>query len=145
MFFQVRKRKEGVTEISATLRAKLEGEGILRRQEVVVDEVEMEEEEEEEEEVVMQGQHLQERKKTEDLVEPAARQSGRLLPRKSIRISFDTFQAKARPGLANTSSEEEEELMKTMKSDANTMTRIVLGRIKKGGWQTKSWRKSQSV
>ena len=140
MFFQVRKRKEGVTEISATLRAKLEGEGILRRQEQ-----EQEEEVEEEEEVEIQGEYLQERKKTEDLVEPAARQSGRLLPRKSIRISFDTFQAKARPGLANTSSEEEEELMKTMKSDANTMTRIVLGRIKKGGWQTKSWRKSQSV
>ena len=144
MFFQVRKRKEGVTEISATLRAKLEGEGILRRQEQEQEE-EVEEEVEEEEEVEIQGEYLQERKKTEDLVEPAARQSGRLLPRKSIRISFDTFQAKARPGLANTSSEEEEELMKTMKSDANTMTRIVLGRIKKGGWQTKSWRKSQSV
>ena len=100
----------------------------------------MEEEEEEEED-----QYLEKRKKTEDLVEPAARLSGRLLPRKSIRISFDTFQAKVRPGLANTSSEEEEELMKTMKSDANTMTRIMLGRIKKGGWQTKSWRKSQSV
>ena len=132
MFLQVRKRKEGVTEISATLRAKLEGEGILRRQE--------KEQVEEEED-----QYLEKRKKTEDLVEPAARLSGRLLPRKSIRISFDTFQAKVRPGLANTSSEEEEELMKTMKSDANTMTRIMLGRIKKGGWQTKSWRKSQSV
>ena len=128
----MRKRKEGVTEISAALRAKLEGEGILRRQE-----------QEEEEEV--EDQYLEKRKKTEDLVEPAARLSGRLLPRKSIRISFDTFQAKVRPGLANTSSEEEEELMKTMKSDANTMTRIMLGRIKKGGWQTKSWRKSQSV
>ena len=131
----MRKRKEGVTEISAALRAKLEGEGILRRQE--------QEEVEEEEEV--EDQYLEKRKKTEDLVEPAARLSGRLLPRKSIRISFDTFQAKVRPGLANTSSEEEEELMKTMKSDANTMTRIMLGRIKKGGWQTKSWRKSQSV
>ena len=93
----------------------------------------------------MRGQYLQERKKTKALVEPAARRSGRMLPRKSIRISFDTFQAKVRPGLANTSSEEEEEMMKTMKSDANTMTRILLGRIKKGGWQTKSWRKSQSV
>ena len=131
----MRKRKEGVTEISAALRAKLEGEGILRRQE----QEEVEEVEEEED------QYLEKRKKTEDLVEPAARLSGRLLPRKSIRISFDTFQAKVRPGLANTSSEEEEELMKTMKSDANTMTRIMLGRIKKGGWQTKSWRKSQSI
>ena len=132
MCSQVRKRKEGATEISATLRAKLEGEGILRRKE-------------QEEEVEEEENYLEERKKTEDLVEPAARQSGRLLPRKSIRISFDTFQAKARPGLANTSSEEEEELMKTMKSDANTMTRIMLGRMKKGGWQTKSWRKLQSV
>ena len=43
MFFQVRKRKEGVTEISATLRAKLEGEGILRRQEVEEEEQEGEE------------------------------------------------------------------------------------------------------
>ena len=128
----MRKRKEGVTEISATLRAKLEGEGILRRKE--------------EEEVEEEENYLEERKKTEDLLEPAARRSGRLLPRKSIRISFDTFQAKVRPGLANTSSEEEEELMKTMKSDANTMTRIMLGRMKKGGgWQTKSWRKSHSV
>ena len=131
MLSQVRKRKEGVTEISATLRAKLEGEGILRRKE--------------EEEVEEEENYLEERKKTEDLLEPAARLSGRLLPRKSIRISFDTFQAKVRPGLANTSSEEEEELMKTMKSDANTMTRIMLGRMKKGGWQTKSWRKSQPV
>ena len=129
-------RKEGATEISSTLRAKLEVEGILRKKVVRVDE--------EEEEV--QGLNCI-KDKADDLLEQSARLSGQMLPRKSIRISFDTFQAKVRPGLASTSSEEEEEMMKTMKSDANTMTRIVLGRMKKrgGGWQTKSWRKMQSV
>ena len=132
----MRHRKEGATEISSTLRAKLEVEGILRKKVVRVDE--------EEEEV--QGLNCMENK-AGDLLEQSARLSGQMLPRKSIRISFDTFQAKVRPGLASTSSEEEEEMMKTMKSDANTMTRIVLGRMKKrgGGWQTKSWRKMQSV
>ena len=132
----MRHRKEGATEISSTLRAKLEVEGILRKKVVRVDE--------EEEEV--QGLNCME-DKAGDLLEQSARLSGQMLPRKSIRISFDTFQAKVRPGLASTSSEEEEEMMKTMKSDANTMTRIVLGRMKKrgGGWQTKSWRKTQSV
>ena len=132
----MRHRKEGATEISSTLRAKLEVEGILRKKVVRVDE--------EEEEV--QGLNCME-DKAGDLLEQSARLSGQMLPRKSIRISFDTFQAKVRPGLASTSSEEEEEMMKTMKSDANTMTRIVLGRMKKrgGGWQTKSWRKMQSV
>ena len=133
----MRHRKEGATEISSTLRAKLEVEGILRKKGVRVDE-------EEEEEV--QGLNCI-KDNTGDLLEQSARLSGQMLPRKSIRISFDTFQAKVRPGLASTSSEEEEEMMKTMKSDANTMTRIVLGRMKKrgGGWQTKSWRKMQSV
>ena len=132
----MRHRKEGATEISSTLRAKLEVEGILRKKVVRVDD--------EEEEV--QGLNCME-DKADDLLEQSARLSGQMLPRKSIRISFDTFQAKVRPGLASTSSEEEEEMMKTMKSDANTMTRIVLGRMKKrgGGWQTKSWRKMQSV
>ena len=132
----MRHRKEGATEISSTLRAKLEVEGILRKKVVRVDE--------EEEEV--QGLNCME-DKAGHLLEQSARLSGQMLPRKSIRISFDTFQAKVRPGLASTSSEEEEEMMKTMKSDANTMTRIVLGRMKKrgGGWQTKSWRKMQSV
>ena len=132
----MRHRKEGATEISSTLRAKLEVEGILRKKVVRVDE--------EEEEV--QGLNCI-KDKADDLLEQSARLSGQMLPRKSIRISFDTFQAKVRPGLASTSSEEEEEMMKTMKSDANTMTRIVLGRMKKrgGGWQTKSWRKMQSV
>ena len=132
----MRHRKEGATEISSTLRAKPEVEGILRKKVVRVDE--------EEEEV--QGLNCME-DKAGDLLEQSARLSGQMLPRKSIRISFDTFQAKVRPGLASTSSEEEEEMMKTMKSDANTMTRIVLGRMKKrgGGWQTKSWRKMQSV
>ena len=132
----MRHRKEGATEISSTLRAKLEVEGILRKKVVRVDE--------EEEEV--QGLNCME-DKAGHLLEQSARLSGQMLPRKSIRISFDTFQAKGRPGLASTSSEEEEEMMKTMKSDANTMTRIVLGRMKKrgGGWQTKSWRKMQSV
>ena len=132
----MRHRKEGATEISSTLRAKLEVEGILRKKVVRVDE--------EEEEV--QGLNCI-KDKADDLLERSARLSGQMLPRKSIRISFDTFQAKVRPGLASTSSEEEEEMMKTMKSDANTMTRIVLGRMKKrgGGWQTKSWRKTQSV
>ena len=132
----MRHRKEGATEISSTLRAKLEVEGILRKKVVRVDE--------EEEEV--QGLNCI-KDKADDLLEQSARLSGQMLPRKSIRISFDTFQAKVRPGLASTSSEEEEEMMKTMKSDANTMTRIVLGRMKKrgGGWQTKSWRKTQSV
>ena len=140
---QVRKRKEGATEISASVRAKLEGEGILRRKK---SEVAEEEEEEVEEEGQNRLENTWEKKKTDDPVEAAARLSGGLLPRKSIRISFDTFQAKVRPGLVNTSSEEEEEMMKTMKSDANTMTRIMLGRMKKGGgWQTKSWRKSHSV
>ena len=139
---QVRKRKEGATEISASVRAKLEGEGILRRKKSEV----AEEEEEEVEEGHNRLENTWEKKKTDDPVEAAARLSGGLLPRKSIRISFDTFQAKVRPGLVNTSSEEEEEMMKTMKSDANTMTRIMLGRMKKGGgWQTKSWRKSHSV
>ena len=130
-------RKEGATEISSTLRAKLEVEGILRKKVVRVDEQEEEE---------VQGLNCME-DKAGDLLEQSARLSGQMLPRKSIRISFDTFQAKVRPGLASTSSEEEEEMMKTMKSDANTMTRIVLGRMKKrgGGWQTKSWRKMQSV
>ena len=132
----MRHRKEGATEISSTLRAKLEVEGILRKKVVRVDE--------EEEEV--QGLNCI-KDKADDLLEQSARLSGQMLPRKSIRISFDTFQAKVRPGLVSTSSEEEEEMMKTMKSDANTMTRIVLGRMKKrgGGWQTKSWRKMQSV
>ena len=132
----MRHRKEGATEISSALRAKLEVEGILRKKVVRVDD--------EEEEV--QGLNCME-DKADDLLEQSARLSGQMLPRKSIRISFDTFQAKVRPGLASTSSEEEEEMMKTMKSDANTMTRIVLGRMKKrgGGWQTKSWRKMQSV
>ena len=132
----MRHRKEGAIEISSTLRAKLEVEGILRKKVVRVDE--------EEEEV--QGLNCI-KDKADDLLEQSARLSGQMLPRKSIRISFDTFQAKVRPGLASTSSEEEEEMMKTMKSDANTMTRIVLGRMKKrgGGWQTKSWRKMQSV
>ena len=132
----MRHRKEGATEISSTLRAKLEVEGILRKKVVRVDG--------EEEEV--QGLNCI-KDKADDLLEQSARLSGQMLPRKSIRISFDTFQAKVRPGLASTSSEEEEEMMKTMKSDANTMTRIVLGRMKKrgGGWQTKSWRKMQSV
>ena len=132
----MRHRKEGATEISSALRAKLEVEGILRKKLVRVDE--------EEEEV--QGLNCI-KDKAGDLLEQSARLSGQMLPRKSIRISFDTFQAKVRPGLASTSSEEEEEMMKTMKSDANTMTRIVLGRMKKrgGGWQTKSWRKMQSV
>ena len=132
----MRHRKEGATEISSTLRAKLEVEGILRKKVVRVDE--------EEEEV--QGLNCI-KDKADDLLEQSARLSGQMLPRKSIRISFDTFQAKVRPGLASTSSEEEEEMMKTMKSDANTMTRILLGRMKKrgGGWQTKSWRKTQSV
>ena len=132
----MRHRKEGATEISSTLRAKLEVEGILRKKVVRLDE--------EEEEV--KGLNCME-DKAGDLLEQSARLSGQMLPRKSIRISFDTFQAKVRPGLASTSSEEEEEMMKTMKSDANTMTRIVLGRMKKrgGGWQTKSWRKTQSV
>ena len=139
---QVRKRKEGATEISASVRAKLEGEGILRRKKSEV----AEEEEEEVEEGQNRLENTWERKKTDDPVEAAARLCGGLLPRKSIRISFDTFQAKVRPGLVNTSSEEEEEMMKTMKSDANTMTRIMLGRMKKGGgWQTKSWRKSHSI
>ena len=142
MCCQVRKRKEGATEISASVRAKLEGEGILRRKKSEV----AEEEEEEVEEGQNRLENTWEKKKTDDPVEAAARLSGGLLPRKSIRISFDTFQAKVRPGLVNTSSEEEEEMMKTMKSDANTMTRIMLGRMKKGGgWQTKSWRKSHSV
>lgn len=133
----MRHRKEGATEISSTLRAKLEVEGILRKKVVRVDEQEEEE---------VQGLNCME-DKAGDLLEQSARLSGQMLPRKSIRISFDTFQAKVRPGLASTSSEEEEEMMKTMKSDANTMTRIVLGRMKKrgGGWQTKSWRKTQSV
>ena len=133
----MRHRKEGATEISSALRAKLEVEGILRKKVVRVDE-------EEEEEV--QGLNCI-KDNAGDLLEQSARLSGQMLPRKSIRISFDTFQAKVRPGLASTSSEEEEEMMKTMKSDANTMTRIVLGRMKKrgGGWQTKSWRKMQSV
>ena len=132
----MRHRKEGATEISSALRAKLEVEGILRKKVVRV--------EQQEEEV--QGLNCME-DKADDLLEQSARLSGQMLPRKSIRISFDTFQAKVRPGLASTSSEEEEEMMKTMKSDANTMTRIVLGRMKKrgGGWQTKSWRKTQSV
>ena len=132
----MRHRKEGATEISSTLRAKLEVEGILRKKVVRV--------EQQEEEV--QGLNCME-DKAGHLLEQSARLSGQMLPRKSIRISFDTFQAKVRPGLASTSSEEEEEMMKTMKSDANTMTRIVLGRMKKrgGGWQTKSWRKTQSV
>ena len=132
----MRHRKEGATEISSALRAKLEVEGILRKKVVRVDE--------EEEEV--QGLTCK-KDKAGDLLEQSARLSGQMLPRKSIRISFDTFQAKVRPGLASTSSEEEEEMMKTMKSDANTMTRIVLGRMKKrgGGWQTKTWRKMQSV
>ena len=132
----MRHRKEGATEISSALRAKLEVEGILRKKVVRVDE--------EEEEV--QGLNCM-KDKAGHLLEQSARLSGQMLPRKSIRISFDTFQAKVRPGLASTSSEEEEEMMKTMKSDANTMTRIVLGRMKKrgGGWQTKSWRKMQSV
>ena len=133
----MRHRKEGATEISSALRAKLEVEGILRKKVVRVDEQEEEE---------VQGLNCME-DKAGDLLEQSARLSGQMLPRKSIRISFDTFQAKVRPGLASTSSEEEEEMMKTMKSDANTMTRIVLGRMKKrgGGWQTKSWRKTQSV
>ena len=133
----MRHRKEGATEISSTLRAKLEVEGILRKKVVRVDEQEEEE---------VQGLNCME-DKAGHLLEQSARLSGQMLPRKSIRISFDTFQAKVRPGLASTSSEEEEEMMKTMKSDANTMTRIVLGRMKKrgGGWQTKSWRKMQSV
>ena len=133
----MRHRKEGATEISSTLRAKLEVEGILRKKVVRVDDQEEEE---------VQGLNCME-DKAGDLLEQSARLSGQMLPRKSIRISFDTFQAKVRPGLASTSSEEEEEMMKTMKSDANTMTRIVLGRMKKrgGGWQTKSWRKMQSV
>ena len=124
------------------MRAKLEGEGILRRKKSEV----AEEEEEEVEEGHNRLENTWEKKKTDDPVEAAARLSGGLLPRKSIRISFDTFQAKVRPGLVNTSSEEEEEMMKTMKSDANIMTRIMLGRMKKGGgWQTKSWRKSHSI
>ena len=57
----------------------------------------------------------------------AAMARGSQLPRRSIRVSFDTFQAKARPGL-ETSSEDEEKL----KSSANTMTMIMLGRTRRG-------------
>ena len=91
---EVRSRKEGTTELSPGLRNKLEELGILK-------------------EGSREGQE----------VEGRARSSGGQLPRRSIRISFDTFQAKARPGLENSSEDE------SLKLDAVTMTRIMLNRV----------------
>merc|ERR1712243_283272 len=98
---QVMTRREGNTELSPALRQKLQEAGILRKTRV-----------------------LGEMKPGE--LETAASERGKTLARGSIRISFDTFQAKSRPGLETTSSEDE-----SLKTDANNMTMILLGRLKK--------------
>merc|ERR1711962_192849 len=99
---QVMTRREGNTELSPALRQKLQEAGILRK-----------------------TRALGEMKKPGDL-ENAASEKGKMLARGNIRISFDTFQAKSRPGLETTSSEDE-----SLKTDANNMTMILLGRLKK--------------
>ena len=73
----VRGRRQGATHLSQELRGKLQELGIYRKQE----------------------------QEQEQKVEGAAMAAGKLLPRRSVRISFDTFQAKARPGLETTSEE----------------------------------------
>ena len=98
----MRARREGTTELSPELRLRLQEAGILRKAGTG-------------EEVVTR------------CLETAARMRGQNLPKRSVRISFDTFQAKSRPGLETTSSEDEESL----KTDANNMTMIMLGRVRK--------------
>ena len=79
----VKGRRQGATQLSQELRGKLQELGIYRGQE----------------------HGKEERQEQEQKVEGDAMAAGKLLPRRSVRISFDTFQAKARPGLETTSEE----------------------------------------
>jgi len=77
----IQKRREGTTHLSAEMRLKLKDMGILR-------------EPTGEDHVI------------ENIAE-IARDTGILMPRKNLRVTFDTFSAKRRPGLAQSSEDEE--------------------------------------
>jgi hypothetical protein len=77
----IQRRKEGATELSTEMRMKLKDMGILRKQSA-------------------------ETQATENIAD-IARTTGILMPRKNLWVTFDTFAAKSRPGLAQSSEDED--------------------------------------
>jgi len=94
---EIQKRTEGVTQLSNDMKLKLDNLGILRKR-------------------------AGETRVIEDIA-VLARNTGILMPRKKIRVAFDAFSIKRRPGLS-TSSEEEDgaknEVRSRKKSDSET-------------------------
>ena len=77
----IQKRREGATQLSLEMRIKLKDMGILR-------------------------ENTAEHQVTENIAE-IARDTGILMPRKNLFVTFDTFAAKKRPGLAQSSEDED--------------------------------------
>jgi len=77
----IQKRKEGATQLSMEMRLKLKDMGILREN---------------------SAEH-----QLPDNIAEVARTTGILMPRKNLWVSFDTFAAKNRPGLAQSSEDED--------------------------------------
>jgi len=84
----IQKRREGVTQLSMEMRLKLKDMGILRE---------------------TAGEH----QVVENLAH-IARDTGVLMPRKNLWVSFDTFSAKSRPGLAQSSEDEDGSSLKVI-------------------------------
>jgi len=83
----IQRRKEGATQISNEMRSKLESMGILREQ---------------------SAEH-----QISENIADIARTTGILMPRKNLWVTFDTFAAKNRPGLAQSSEDEDGTSAKT--------------------------------
>eukprot|EP00092_Neocalanus_flemingeri_P005400 GFUD01005820.1.p1 GENE.GFUD01005820.1~~GFUD01005820.1.p1 ORF type:complete len:237 (+),score=58.05 GFUD01005820.1:90-800(+) len=78
----IQKKREGATQLSSEMRLKLKGMGILREQ-------------------------TGEPEAIENIAE-IARDTGILMPRKNLWVTFDCFSSKRRPGLAQSSEDDED-------------------------------------
>jgi len=107
----IQRRREGATQLSMEMRLKLQSMGILR------------------EESAMQ-------QVTENIAE-IARTTGILMPRTKLWVTFDTFAAKNRPGLAQSSEDEDGSCVKAATKKKKKMEETAKKNVEIMKWKNK--------
>jgi len=107
----IQRRREGATQLSMEMRLKLQSMGILREDNPV-------------------------QQVTENIAE-IARTTGILMPRSKLWVTFDTFAAKNRPGLAQSSEDEEGTCVKVATKKKKKMEETAKKNVEIMKWKNK--------
>jgi len=107
----IQRRREGATQLSMEMRLKLQSMGILREESAV--------------------------QQVNENIAEIARTTGILMPRSKLWVTFDTFAAKNRPGLAQSSEDEEGSCVKAATKKKKKMEETAKKNVEIMKWKNK--------